>query len=68
MSSATYGAACRKPPLPLLALPLPFVLSPVLQELLLSYNIGIPIDLREKDMNTRAANLVGLQMPAKEKT
>jgi hypothetical protein len=39
--------------------------APLLQELLLSYNIGIPIDRREKDMNARAANLVGLQMPDK---
>lgn len=35
----------------------------VLQELLLSYNIGIPVEQREKDMNARAANMVGLQVP-----
>ncbi|KAL4854270.1 hypothetical protein ACK3TF_004963 [Chlorella vulgaris] len=32
-------------------------------ELLLSYNIGIPVEQREQDMNKRAANMVGLQMP-----
>ena len=36
-----------------------------MQELLLSYNIGIPIDDRERDMNARAATLVGLAMPPK---
>ncbi|PSC75404.1 hypothetical protein C2E20_1124 [Micractinium conductrix] len=35
------------------------------KELLLSYNIGIPIDDRERDMNARAATLVGLAMPPK---
>lgn len=35
----------------------------LLQELLLSYNIGIPVEQREQDMNKRAANMVGLQMP-----
>lgn len=34
-----------------------------LQELLLSYNIGIPVDIREKEMNKRAAKLVGLELP-----
>ncbi|KAL4418885.1 hypothetical protein ABPG77_010054 [Micractinium sp. CCAP 211/92] len=33
------------------------------KELLLSYNIGIPVEQREKDMNARAANMVGLQVP-----
>lgn len=33
------------------------------QELLLSYNIGIPVEVREKEMNKRAARLVGLRMP-----
>ena len=37
-----------------------------LQDLLLSYNIGIPVDQREKDMNARAAQLVGLQVPPKQ--
>jgi len=36
-----------------------------LQELLLSYNIGVDPDLRQKEMNKRAATLVGLAMPAK---
>lgn len=36
-----------------------------MQELLLSYNIGIPVDEREKNMNVRAAQLVGLSMPPK---
>ncbi|PRW50770.1 hypothetical protein C2E21_5640 [Chlorella sorokiniana] len=36
------------------------------KDLLLSYNIGIPVDQREKDMNARAANLVGLQVPPTE--
>lgn len=36
------------------------------QELLLSYNIGIPVERREKDMNVRAANMVGLQFPKLE--
>lgn len=36
------------------------------QDLLLSYNIGIPIDQRERDMNARAAQLVGLQVPPKD--
>jgi len=35
----------------------------LLQELLLSYNIGIPVDIRERDMNKRAAQLVGLKLP-----
>lgn len=33
------------------------------QMLLASYNIGIPIDVREKEMNRRAAQLVGLRLP-----
>lgn len=33
------------------------------KELLLSYNIGIPVEKREKEMNARAAKLVGLQLP-----
>jgi hypothetical protein len=33
------------------------------QELLLSYNIGLDSDQRERDMNRRAASLVGLRMP-----
>jgi len=33
------------------------------KELLLSYNIGVPVEEREKDMNKRAAKLVGLAMP-----
>jgi len=33
------------------------------QSLLRSYNIGIEADQRERDMNKRAARLVGLQMP-----
>lgn len=37
--------------------------APPLQELLLSYNIGIPVDIREKEMNKRAAKLVGLELP-----
>jgi hypothetical protein len=36
-----------------------------LQELLLSYNIGLPVDVRERDMNKRAAQLVGLKLPEK---
>ncbi|EFN56657.1 hypothetical protein CHLNCDRAFT_144503 [Chlorella variabilis] len=36
------------------------------KELLLSYNIGIPVERREKDMNVRAANMVGLQFPKLE--
>ncbi|WPT14998.1 hypothetical protein PSENEW3_00002939 [Picochlorum sp. SENEW3] len=35
------------------------------QELLLSYNIGLPVDVRERDMNKRAAQLVGLKLPEK---
>lgn len=35
------------------------------QELLLSYNIGIDVETREKEMNQRAANLVGLAIPPK---
>ncbi|KAL4443321.1 hypothetical protein ABPG75_011058 [Micractinium tetrahymenae] len=35
------------------------------KELLLSYNIGIAVEQREKDMNARAAQLVGLQVPPK---
>ena len=34
-----------------------------LQELLFSYNVGIPIEDREKDMKKRAAALVGLALP-----
>lgn len=37
-----------------------------MQELLLSYNIGVPVDQREKDMNQRAAQLVGLRMPERQ--
>ena len=37
--------------------------SHTLQELLLSYNIGIPAEQREKEMNQRAAARVGLRMP-----
>ena len=37
-----------------------------LKDLLLSYNIGIPVDKRERDMNARAAQLVGLQVPPKQ--
>ena len=33
------------------------------QSLLLSYNIGIEADRRERDMNKRAARLVGLRLP-----
>ena len=33
------------------------------QELLLSYNIGLDVGAREKQMNQRAANLVGLSIP-----
>lgn len=33
------------------------------QELLLSYNIGLDSAQRERDMNKRAAGLVGLRMP-----
>jgi hypothetical protein len=33
------------------------------QMLLASYNIGIPSDVREKEMNRRAAQLVGLRLP-----
>lgn len=33
------------------------------KELLLSYNIGVPVEEREKEMNKRAAKLVGLRMP-----
>ena len=33
------------------------------QSLLRSYNIGIEADQRERDMNKRAARLVGLRMP-----
>ena len=40
--------------------------APLLQDLLLSYNIGISVEQREKDMNARAANLVGLQVPKLE--
>ena len=36
------------------------------KELLLSYNIGIPVEDREKDMNKQAAKLVGLAMPEEE--
>ena len=66
------AAACRRRRLPL---PPPAAcnstnraspLAYFAQELLLSYNIGIPVDQREKDMNARAAQLVGLQMPAKD--
>jgi hypothetical protein len=35
------------------------------RELMLSYNIGIPVDQRERDMNAKAAQYVGLQMPPK---
>lgn len=66
-------AACR-PRLPVTAslpasphLQLP-ALAACLQELLLSYNIGISSDHREKGMNVRAANMVGLQMPALEES
>lgn len=45
-------------------LPLSFVL---LQELLLSYNVGIHIDDREKHMMKRAAALVGLALPPDRK-
>jgi hypothetical protein len=34
-----------------------------IQMLLASYNIGIPSDVREKEMNRRAAQLVGLRLP-----
>lgn len=43
-----------------------FVDCPRVQELLLSYNVGIPVEQREKRMNERAAALVGLAMPRKE--
>ena len=33
------------------------------QSLLLSYNIGIETDQREREMNKRAARLVGLRLP-----
>ncbi len=33
------------------------------QSLLRSYNIGIEVDRRERDMNKRAARLVGLRWP-----
>lgn len=36
----------------------------VRQSLLHSYNIGIQADRRERDMNERAARLVGLRMPS----
>jgi len=37
---------------------------PHMQELLLSYNVGIPFDQREKHMNAKAAEFVGLRLPA----
>jgi hypothetical protein len=40
---------------------LPF--SRYFQELLLSYNVGIHVDDREKNMKHRAAALVGLALP-----
>ena len=40
------------------ALPAPFV-----QDLLLSYNLGIRSDVREKNMNEWAASKVGLKLP-----
>jgi hypothetical protein len=39
---------------------------PCPQELLACYNIGIPIEQRERDMNKAAARLVGLAMPPKQ--
>lgn len=36
-----------------------------LQALLKSHNIGIPVEIREREMNQKAARLVGLQLPPK---
>ena len=70
LAARRSSASCRRRLVLLLTL-LSLLLSPgcpalPLQELLLSYNIGISSEHREKGMNTRAANLVGLQMPAME--
>jgi hypothetical protein len=64
-TTAAAASAAWLLPLTLFSLPL-LLACPPLQELLLSYNIGISSEHREKGMNTRAANLVGLQMPTLE--